>query len=260
MIVISSAFQCYKALFDSVKINYHFHDFRTELDISVWQPKIVLLSTSVDDLYSLPHLAKEKSFVRILMLTQKTTIRLGDSIDYVVTVGDCSLGQENELNLPNLQGANMFKLKNLLVEFLKTHTLLPNSIYVIGASYRPGVVSFVTHLEHEHYIGKAADKFDLFVVTYAGNKYLVMGIPFKDQELCIKEAERHGLRLVSGKPLSNYAEGQLVHFPLQYSEDSIFTLESISKIPQDPKLLEQALKDELRAVKEYLDDKNESAV
>lgn len=256
MIVISSVFQCYKQQFDRMQLDYHFHDFGAgALDLSVWQPKVVLFSAGIDDLYALPSLAKETSIVRVLMLTQKTQIRLGDSIDYVITIGNCGLEQVKELNIPNFQGANIFKVKNLLVSFLKTHSLLPGSVYVVGATYRPGVISFITHLENEYYLGDDADRFDLFVVTYVGNKYLVMGIPLEHHELCVKEAEKYGLRLVNGKPLSNYTEGELVHFPLQYAEDSVYTLESINRVPQDPLVLQRLLKDELSSVKDYLDNK-----
>jgi len=250
MIVISSIFEEYRDVFDKLGLNYSFHDFSKPLDIEVWQPKVIILSAQTTDLFALPTLAKKDSFVRMILFTEKTAIRIGDSIDYIITIGNAKMEQKQELNLTLDEFKQGSALKTLLEKFTKAHRLLPDSIYIIGATYRPGVATFFTKLEHENYIDN--DLFDLFIVTYAGNRYIVAGVPLKDKKICYIEANQCGLRLVNGKPRTNVVDE---HFPLSYSEDCIYTLESIKPMPQSRKHLEKTIKEELYQLKCYLNNK-----
>lgn len=246
MIIISNLLYSY---FSELDLDVHFHDFHSKLDLETWQPKIVILTPALQDLESLPSL-KDGDFLRILFIDKKTDIFLGKSIDCIITVGqEAALDQDpsKELHQDNF---NLSEIKDFLSDFMnsRTHHLMRDAVYIIGASYRLGVTSFVTLLEHQY----STDKFDLFIINYDYAKYLVCGVPLKFLETCHQLAKTLNLKLVNGRPRSSRTNE---HFPLSYSEDSIFTLETVdcSKIPQDPKQLSMALKKEISTLKRKIE-------
>lgn len=242
MIVISSVFEEYKKSFDQIGLPYHFHNFDRPLDSAVWDPKVIILSPEIQDLYAIPLLTG--NYQRVLLFTKPVDIMLGNSINYLITVGSVQMNQQKELHLQTLESSDdLGKLRDLLKQFTKVHQLLPDSIYIIGGSYRPGVPSFISELE-ENYIDDCSDNFDLFVIKYLGNFYIVVGVPLKDTELCHCIAEKHRLKLVSGRPYT-ITENGTVHFPLSYSDDSVYTLENMDHNTTDLYTLTQTVKNEM---------------
>lgn len=241
MIVISTFLKKTLESLDGIlKQKMHYHDFKKELDFSVWKPKVIMLSTETVDLLSLSSV-NEYDAVKVLFLRESDRdkpLMVGQSIDYILSVID-----KPSIKREVIQIKDNDELVQELQKFQRSHALKSNFIYIIAASYRPGVATFVTFLEHI-YVGlkNSEEMFDIFTVQFAGAKYIIVGVSRDHSEKCIRLANKLKLRMKSGKPVVNGTQ----HFPFSHSEDSTFTLENTdhSDIPNDPKKLREKLRKE----------------
>ena len=269
MIVISSYFEGRHAeFFTKSKYPIHFHNFEKALDFSVWNPKIIIISSSLADLQALPSLGEATV---ILMTDSDTKIHISKRIETIICLNGskvscfikdsedstCDCLKEKEItNLSESSESFAVDFDKVLAEFLVTHKLIADGIYIIGATYRINVATFIVQMEHEIAIPNDTD-FDVFVVNYLGYRYLVAGIHQKYREQCERLAEKLNMKMVNGKPLSSYNNGTMTHFPLSYAEDCTYTLEILdrSSIPNDIPSIQSYLNNELKEIKMYLDKK-----
>ena len=112
-----------------------------------------------------------------------------------------------------------------------------NYIYLIGASYRPGVPSFIYDLEQKYFNDNeilidcetfkfSSDDYQLVIITFQKRKYITIGIPRILQFLAEEFAKNYNLKFTPGRlTVDNLSDNEI--FPLNCAEDSIFTLEYI---------------------------------
>lgn len=110
-------------------------------------------------------------------------------------------------------------------------------LLVVGLVIRPGVVLFLTELEHEYFppIGPVNDLFQIASVEWPHANPLpwnVAFVPMRFKPLAAHVATRHGLRLADGvpqlvEPARETLGGRHLRMqPFPYHSDNVFTLES----------------------------------
>lgn len=113
-----------------------------------------------------------------------------------------------------------------------------NYIYLICASYRPGIPSFIVNLEkyfndNEIIIDYESFKFtdddyQLAIIPFQNLNYITIGIPRILKSLAEDLAIKYNLKFISGRLTVNRSDNLTNEiFPLNCAEDSIFTLEYI---------------------------------
>jgi len=123
-------------------------------------------------------------------------------------------------------------------------------VYIIGALFRKGTLSFATSLEYDCYPPdtEANDLYNIFQLQYCGMPYYIIEIPHNGFDIVQKIAKDNGLRLVNGKP----ASADLTPFRLVCNAEQCFTLETIYDADMNPDNWAQQLKDEQESVRQRL--------
>lgn len=115
------------------------------------------------------------------------------------------------------------------IENLSNIVYLTDNAYIIIGMVRPGSYSFITYLEHEIFPPdneESNDKFHLHLTRFEGVPYTVVGFPQKFLPDARKIADRCGMKLITGVPLSQN-ESDSHQFPINHSLDLTFTLENM---------------------------------
>lgn len=124
-------------------------------------------------------------------------------------------------------------------------------VYIIGALFRQGTLSFATSLEYDYYPPdtETNDLYNIFQLQYCGMPYYIIEIPQTHSSFDIIQnlAKHNGLRLVNGKPASS----DNIPFALVCNAEQCFTLETIYTETSTGDWTQQ-LKDEQESVRQRL--------
>lgn len=137
-----------------------------------------------------------------------------------------------------------------IVENKNTHLLYENYLYIIGGTFRYGVLTFVTTLEQTilNEIDNNDDiPIDIFISNHGIYQYIVCGVPLKYKDLANDIAEKHELRLIPGRPISS----EYGPFELNYSDLFVVTIENTgATFDLNKEELKLKLKEELEELKQ----------
>ena len=103
-------------------------------------------------------------------------------------------------------------------------------LYLIALLIRPGVASFTTKLEFEHFPPLSAknDELDVYILEWFDLPWTVVSIPMNQRSVAESVAAEVGLRFTDGIPLM-FGDGKEEFFPL--SGSNVFSLENIPGSP-----------------------------
>jgi len=127
--------------------------------------------------------------------------------------------------------------------------------YVVGATFRPGVVEFSTRLEHEHYRPGTPknSKYRLIIVNWPLDewkvRWYVIGFPVEDRHTAERVAKECGLRFADGVPLL-IGDRKQEFFPMQ--SKNVWNLENIEG--WTPANWEEKMENERRRVEKVVED------
>ncbi|MFA5994725.1 MAG: hypothetical protein WC823_07250 [Parcubacteria group bacterium] len=90
---------------------------------------------------------------------------------------------------------------------------------------RPGVVEFITYVEHQHYApGTERNKlYNIWIIQWHGITWALMGVPLKDEKLIEVAANLLRLRIADGVP-TVLSGGKIDTFPI--SRFNVYALEN----------------------------------
>ena len=148
-----------------------------------------------------------------------------------------------------------------MINQIQSFETKPNYVYLICAAFRPGSSTFMTRVEYEIFPPKDSSLNDLYevsIIPFENLNYLVIGFPKNPKSYLKKSfeiANSLGMKLVLGKPISKNSTGAS-QFPLNYSTDSIFTLETKdnNKIPKDLDSHNKLLQEEAQKLQIYINN------
>lgn len=127
-------------------------------------------------------------------------------------------------------------------------------IYIIGALFRKGALTFATSLEYDYYPPDTEQNelYNIFQLQYCGMPYYIIEIPQTESSFNIvqKLAKHNGLILVNGKPASANLNDK--PFGLLCNAEQCFTLETIHDKDAGSGSWMQQLKDEQESVRQRL--------
>lgn len=100
-----------------------------------------------------------------------------------------------------------------------------DKLFIICMETRPGMRLFLVDLEYNKFIPGTPlnDRFELFINKWEGIGWAVVAVPMKYKDFVWEVAERNGMRVADGIPMTLGNEGS-VSFPL--AGDNVFTLEN----------------------------------
>lgn len=123
-------------------------------------------------------------------------------------------------------------------------------LFLVCMLLRPGVATFTTRLEFEHFppLTAANAELDLYTVEWSDLPWAVISIPKTKRHLAEEVAEQCGLRIADGIPWVIGGDGDQ-HFPLH--GPNVFTMENVreSKVYDGIQQAEEMKQDDIEQAK-----------
>lgn len=209
------------------------HDFSKDILKVDNDVRVIFFSLHPDDLNYLSHIVK---FYRIILVILIENLSDKDNYHLIPDNYDFIIHTNQALNYTYLSNEYVpetpEQLNNFILNNLKDIKIIKDRIYYIVAAYRPGAMYFTYELEKQldlcennTLVEDDNDLYDVQVITFDNQNYIISCSPFDFYDKTCDIAKKYNFNIVKGKPYSNKSG----HFPLDYPDDCIFTLESNEK-------------------------------